>query len=31
VRSFKLHLVPTPAIPELKVGMSVLFKLKETR
>ena len=31
VRSFKLHLVPTPVIPELKVGMSVLFKLKETR
>ncbi|RDC53733.1 biotin/lipoyl-binding protein [Acinetobacter sp. RIT592] len=31
VRSFKLHLVPAPAIPELKVGMSVLFKLKETR
>ena len=31
VRSFKLHLVPTPAISELKVGMSVLFKLKETR
>lgn len=31
VRSFKLHLVPTPAIPELKVGMSVLFKMKETR
>lgn len=30
VRSFKLHLVPAPAIPELKVGMSVLFKLKET-
>ena len=29
VRSFKLHLVPAPAIPELKVGMSVLFKLKE--
>ncbi|QIC70240.1 HlyD family secretion protein [Acinetobacter indicus] len=31
VHSFKLHLVPAPAIPELKVGMSVLFKLKETR
>ena len=31
VRSFKLHLVPAPAISELKVGMSVLFKLKETR
>ena len=30
VRSFKLHLVPVPAISELKVGMSVLFKLKET-
>lgn len=31
VRSFKLHLIPAPAIPEMKVGMSVLFKLKETR
>ncbi|HJE52987.1 MULTISPECIES: HlyD family secretion protein [unclassified Acinetobacter] len=30
VRSFKLHLLPTQTIPELKVGMSVLFKLKET-
>jgi HlyD family secretion protein len=30
VRSFELRLLPTPAIPELKVGMSVLFKLKET-
>lgn len=30
VRSFKLHLLPTHTIPELKVGMSVLFKLKET-
>ena len=31
VRSFKLHLLPTQTMPELKVGMSVLFKLKETR
>ncbi|PJI32124.1 HlyD family secretion protein [Acinetobacter pseudolwoffii] len=30
VRSFKLHLLPTQTMPELKVGMSVLFKLKET-
>lgn len=29
VRSFKVHLVPVSAIPELKVGMSVLFKIKE--
>ncbi len=29
IRSFKVHLVPVPAIPGLKVGMSVLFKLKE--
>ena len=27
VRSFKVHLVPNAAVPELKVGMSVLFKL----
>ena len=27
VRSFKVHLVPVNALPELKVGMSVLFKL----
>ncbi|QXR09351.1 biotin/lipoyl-binding protein (plasmid) [Acinetobacter lwoffii] len=31
VRSFKLHLLPTQTMPELKVGMSVLFKLKEAR
>ena len=30
VRSFKLHLLPTQTMTELKVGMSVLFKLKET-
>jgi len=30
VRSFKLHLLPTQTMPELKVGMSILFKLKET-
>lgn len=30
VRSFKLHLLPTQTMPELKVGMSVLFKFKET-
>lgn len=29
IRSFKVHLVPEQAIPELKVGMSVLFKVKE--
>lgn len=31
VRSFKVHLVPQTEIPELKVGMSVLFKLKESK
>lgn len=30
VRSFKVHLVPATTIPELKVGMSVLFKLQES-
>ena len=29
IRSFKVHLVPEQAIPDLKVGMSVLFKVKE--
>lgn len=28
IRSFKLHLSPTQAVPELKSGMSVLFKIK---
>ncbi|ANF82194.1 RND transporter [Acinetobacter sp. NCu2D-2] len=31
VRSFKVQLVPPPEISELKVGMSVLFKLKEPK
>lgn len=31
VRSFKVHLVPAAKIPELKVGMSVLFKLQEPK
>lgn len=31
VRSFKVHLVPVTEMPELKVGMSVLFKLKEPK
>ena len=31
VRSFKVHLLPQIEIPELKVGMSVLFKLKESK
>ena len=29
IRSFKLHLTPSTPIPDLKVGMSVLFKFKE--
>jgi HlyD family secretion protein len=29
IRSFKLHLTPNTPIPDLKVGMSVLFKVKE--
>ena len=29
IRSFKINVVPVHAIPNLKVGMSVLFKLKE--
>lgn len=29
IRSFKLHLTPSTPIPDLKVGMSVLFKVKE--
>ena len=31
IRSFKVHLTPTQAIPDLKVGMSVLFKVKESK
>ena len=31
IRSFKVHLAPAQAIPDLKVGMSVLFKVKETQ
>lgn len=31
IRSFKLNLEPVQAIPELKVGMSVLFKVQETK
>ena len=30
IRSFKVHLVPATTIPELKAGMSVLFKLQES-
>lgn len=29
IRSFKFHLVPAENLPNLKVGMSVLFKVKE--
>jgi HlyD family secretion protein len=31
IRSFKVHLMPAQAIPDLKVGMSVLFKVKESQ
>ncbi len=31
VRSFKVQLVPQTELPDLKVGMSVLFKLKESK
>lgn len=31
IRSFKIHLAPVQPIPDLKVGMSVLFKIKETQ
>ncbi|ENW95635.1 HlyD family secretion protein [Acinetobacter sp. NIPH 298] len=31
IRSFKFHLVPEHSIPDLKVGMSVLFKIKEAK
>ena len=30
IRSFKVHLAPAQANPDLKIGMSVLFKLKES-
>ncbi|MCH7336060.1 efflux RND transporter periplasmic adaptor subunit [Acinetobacter sp. NIPH 2699] len=31
IRSFKFHLVPEQFIPDLKVGMSVLFKIEEAK
>lgn len=31
IRSFKFHLVPDQSIPDLKVGMSVLFKIEEVK
>ena len=31
IRSFKLHLVPEHAISDLKVGMSVVFKVTEAK
>ena len=31
IRSFKVELRPTEKIPDLKVGMSVLFKVKESK
>ena len=31
IRSFKLHLVPAQSEPDLKVGMSVLFKVTEVK
>ncbi len=31
IRSFKLHLVPEHVIPDLKVGMSVVFKVTEAK
>ena len=31
IRSFKFHLVPEQSIPDLKVGMSVLFKIQEAK
>lgn len=31
IRSFKFHLVPEQYLPDLKVGMSVLFKLDEAK
>lgn len=31
IRSFKFHLAPEQSIPDLKVGMSVLFKIEEVK
>jgi HlyD family secretion protein len=31
IRSFKLHLVPVQPIKDLKVGMSVIFKIQESK
>ncbi|KXO83155.1 RND transporter [Acinetobacter venetianus] len=31
IRSFKFHLVPEQSIPDLKIGMSVLFKIEEVK
>ena len=31
IRSFKIHLIPLQPIKDLKVGMSVLFKIKESK
>mgnify|MGYP001609745187 CR=1 FL=1 len=31
IRSFKVHLAPVQTMPDLKVGMSVLFKVKEAQ
>ena len=31
IRSFKFHLVPEQTIPDLKVGMSVLFNIAEAK
>lgn len=31
IRSFKFHLVPEQTIPDLKVGMSILFKIEEAK
>lgn len=31
IRSFKFHLIPEQSIPDLKVGMSVLFKIEEAK
>lgn len=31
IRSFKVHLAPVQTMPDLKVGMSVLFKVKEVQ
>jgi HlyD family secretion protein len=31
IRSFKIHLEPAQPVPDLKVGMSVLFKVQESR